>query len=440
MPLHPKLLNSVEAKTAGSRARHERAKHSLAGGVSSGLRRLAKPYPLYFREGRGPEIEDVDGNLYLDYTLAWGPLLLGHVHPAIKNAVELQARRGTTYGAQCDLEYEVAERLCRIIPCADLITFSNSGTEAIQVALRLARAITGRPKYLKFEGHYHGWADQTLVSYHPPFETTAEAPIAPAPVGLGQLPHTHVVIAEWNSVEQVVEALDRHHDIGAILAEPLLANSGCIPPAPGFLNFLREECTRRNILLIFDEVITGFRLSLGGAQHYYGVTPDLAVFAKAVGAGLPLSVIAGRQEYMDYIVRGEVVHAGTLNGNPLSLAAANAALEYLESKADEVYPRLHSLGQELIAGLHDALSPLTPIQILGEGPCFCVHFIDSVPTNYRQLAASNKSLYEDFLIALLDQGVLPVPDGRWYLSTTHDEAHIAQTVRRVKAALRGLHT
>lgn len=406
----------------------------MAGGVSSGLRRLAKPYPLYFQSGSGPSIEDVDGNRYLDYTLAWGPLILGHAHPAIADAIAAQARKGTTYGAQCDLEYEVAERLCRLIPCADLVTYSNSGTEAVQVALRLARAITGRDKYLKFEGHYHGWADQALVGYHP----SPYLPIGANPVGRGQLPHNHVVVVEWNSAAQVIEALDRDPNIGAILAEPLLANSGCIPPAPGFLNFLREECTRRNILLIFDEVITGFRLALGGAQRFYGVTPDLAIFAKAIGAGLPLSAIAGRKEYMDYIARGEVVHAGTLNGNPLCLAAANAALDHLETNAAEIYPRLHELGQLLIAALQEFLSPITPIQILGEGPCFCVHFLSELPVNYRDLAHSNTALYERFLLALLNEGVLPVPDGRWYVSAAHTQEDIAQTIDAIHRAVQVL--
>jgi glutamate-1-semialdehyde 2,1-aminomutase len=232
--------------------------------------------------------------------------------------------------------------------------------------------------------------------------------------------------------------LDNHPGIGAILAEPLLANSGCIPPAPGFLNFLREECTRRNILLLFDEVITGFRLSLGGAQHFYGVTPDLAVFAKAIGAGLPLSAIAGRQEYMDFIARGEVVHAGTLNGNPLTLAAAHAALDHLESNADEIYPRLHNLGQQIIAALHEALSPITPIQILGEGPCFCVHFLEVVPIKYRDLPSSNTTLYERFLLALLNEGVLALPDGRWYISAAHTPEDIAQTIDAIHRAAQTL--
>lgn len=434
MPTPADILAAIEAKTTQSRARHARAKQSLAGGVSSGLRRLAKPYPLYFQSASGATIEDVDGNRYLDYTLAWGPLILGHAHPAITAALETQARRGTTYGAQCDLEYEVAERLCRLVPCADLVTYSNSGTEAVQVALRLARAITGRDKYLKFEGHYHGWADQALVGYHP----GPELPIAPNPVGRGQLPHHHVVVVEWNSAAQVREALDRDPHIGAVLAEPLLANSGCIPAAPGFLNFLREECTRRNILLVFDEVITGFRLALGGAQHFYGITPDLAVFAKAIGAGLPLSAIAGRKEYMDFIARGEVVHAGTLNGNPLTLAAAHAALEHLEANAAEIYPRLHDLGQQLIAALHEALSPVTPIQILGEGPCFCVHFLEEVPTRYRDLASSNTTLFEQFLLSLWNEGVLALPDGRWYISAAHTAADIAQTIQAIHAAAQNL--
>lgn len=430
------LLPSLEAKTAASRLRYQRALGSLAGGVSSGLRRQAKPYPLYYRGGKGARLEDVDGNWYWDYTLAWGPLILGHAHPRIQEAICAQVQKGTTFGAQCDLEYEVAEHLCRLLPGADLVTFSNSGTEAVQVALRLARAVTGRRKYLKFEGHYHGWADQVLVSYHPPVEDANGPRGLPkiAAVGQGQLAHDSVVVAEWNSVSQVIEALDRSPDIGAILVEPLLANSGCIPPAPGFLLFLREECSRRGILLIFDEVITGFRLALGGAQEYYGVTPDLAVYAKAVGAGLPLSVLAGKREYMSWIARGEVVHAGTLNGNPLCLAAAQAALQFLEDNAAEVYPRLHEFGQRLMATLYEVLSERSPVQILGEGPCFCVHLQEEVPTRYRELAGANTALYQQFLLALLHEGVMALPDGRWYISAAHTEDDVAATQEAIRRA------
>src|SRR4051794_11309196 len=344
---------SVRVKTPGSLARYQRASRTLAGGVSSGLRRSARPYPMFFDKGKGSRVQDVDGNSYIDYGLAWGPLILGQSPDVVVRAIAEQATKGLTFGAQHDLEYQVSELLTEIIPCADQVVYANSGTEIVQVALRLARAATGRRKYLKFEGHYHGWADEALVSYHPAAgDGVTGSARTPVPVGRGQLPHEHVVVAEWNIRDDVERAITEHgSELSAVLCEPLLANSGCIPPAPGFLEFLRDVCNRNGALLIFDEVITGLRIDLGGAQTRFGVTPDLATFAKAVGAGLPLSVLAGRSEFMKLIADGNVVHAGTLNGNPISLAAARAALEVLKSGKDEIYPRLRSLGAALSEGL-----------------------------------------------------------------------------------------
>src|SRR5689334_15441351 len=283
---------SVQRKTAGSLRRFQRAQRSLAGGVSSGLRRLARPYPLYFAVGSGAQVVDVDGNHYLDYGLAWGPLILGHSPPEIAQAVAAQVGRSLTFGAQHDLEFEVAEKLAKVIPCADLICFANSGTEIVQVALRLARAYTGRSSFLKFEGHYHGWDDSVLVSYHPTAAQITAAMGAPIGAGSGQRPHQDIFIAEWND-RQTVERLFTEHgrEISAVICEPLLCNSGCIPAEPGFLQFLRDITVRSGSLLIFDEVITGFRLALGGAQERYGVVPDLATYAKAIGGGLPLSAL-----------------------------------------------------------------------------------------------------------------------------------------------------
>ncbi|WP_051669505.1 aspartate aminotransferase family protein [Bryobacter aggregatus] len=426
------IETAVRAKTMGSAARYARAQKSLAGGVSSGLRRNARPYPLYFSHGEGSQVWDVDGNRYTDFGLAWGPLILGHAPPKVVAAVQRQAARGMTFGAQHDLEFEVAERLTQIIPCAGLVTFANSGTEIVQVALRLARAITGKQKYLKFEGHYHGWSDEVLTSYKPTLDQLTASQGAPIPVGLGQLPNTNAVIAEWNNRESVLAALD--DNISAVLCEPLLANSGCIPPAPGFLEFLRAECTRRQILLIFDEVVTGFRLALGGAQAHYGVTPDLATFAKALGAGTPLSVLAGHKEYMDWIARGEVVHAGTLNGNPLALAAANAALDELSQP--DVYPRLHTLAAQLRNGIEEAFRDAKiSAHTTGTGPVFQLHVLGKTVSNYRDTLQHDRQRYSDFALALLHEGILILPDGRWYLSAAHTALDIAETVKKVRYAI-----
>jgi glutamate-1-semialdehyde 2,1-aminomutase len=299
----------------------------------------------------------------------------------------------------------------------------------------LARAITGRIKYLKFEGHYHGWSDQALVSYHP---THAQLSPNPVPVGAGQLPHNYVVIAEWNSREQVEAAFARHAgEISAILCEPLLANSGCIPPEPGFLEFLRETANQHSAMLIFDEVITGFRIDLQGAQGRFGVVPDLATYAKAVGAGTALSVLAGKAEFMAPIVRGEVVHAGTLNGNCIALAAAKAAITVLSDNDGAVYPVLRARSQRLrdgIAGIFKAAG--VPVTLSGDGPVFQLSFLEQPAVNYRDTIAANAKMYSDFAIGLLDEGILVLPDGRWYVSTAHTDADIDRALESIETVVK----
>ncbi|MCW5978139.1 MAG: aspartate aminotransferase family protein [Bryobacteraceae bacterium] len=427
---------SVMNKTAGSVSRYDRARRTLAGGVSSGLRRAARPYPLYFDHGVGSRICDVDGNHYLDYALAWGPLILGHAHPAVVEAMERQVRRGLTFGAQHELEYEVAEALASVIPCADAVCFANSGTEIVQVALRLARAATQRPKYLKFEGHYHGWDDTVLVSYRPTLDQIHLASGRPVPVGLGQLPPESMLVVEWNDFDGVEAAFRAHGDeIASVMCEPMLCNSGCLAPAEGFLELLREITLRHGALLIFDEVITGFRLDLKGAQGYYGVTPDLATYAKAVGAGAPLSVLAGKSEYMNLVADGRVVHAGTLNGNPISLAAAKAALEELTRDAGAVYPELHRRGERLRDGIVEILrSRSYPVVSAGAGPVFHISFMERPARTYREWLEADQKLYSDFALALLDEGVLVLPDGRWYLSTAHTDEDIEATLAAAERA------
>ena len=373
---------------------------------------------------------DVDGNAYRDYGLAWGPLILGHSHPAVVAAIQRQAAKSLTFGAQHDLEFELSELLNRTIPCADLVCFANSGTEIVQVALRLARAVTGKKAFLKFEGHYHGWSDETLVAYHPKASDILDKPSL---VAAGQLPNEHAIIAEWNNRGHVERLFSEHReDISAIICEPLLANSGCIPPAEGFLEFLRKISTRYGSLLIFDEVITGFRVDLGGAQSRWGVVPDLATYAKAVGGGVPLSVLAGRSDFMQWIANGKVLHAGTLNGNPLSLAAAVATIRVLAENGGEIYQGLRARAVRLRAGLAATLSKAgLPVITSGDGPVFQVSFMDHPASNYRDTLHSQTSLYSDFALALLDRGVLVLPDGRWYVSAAHNDEDIERTLDAV---------
>lgn len=425
---------SIRNKTKESLERFARAQKSLAGGVSSGLRRASRPYPLYFSHGCGSHVTDVDGNAYVDYGLAWGPLILGHSPPKVVAAIREQVAKELTFGAQHDLEFEVAELMTDIIPCADQVCFANSGTEIVQVALRLARAATGKKKFLKFEGHYHGWADEVLVSYHPaPGEIEAFGG-APVPVGLGQRMHDDVLVASWNDRSDVERLFTRHGpEIAAVICEPMLCNSGCIPPEPGFLEFLRQITLDRGAMLIFDEVITGFRLDLKGAQGFYGVTPDLATYAKAIGGGVAVSALAGKADFMSLIAEGKVVHAGTLNGNPIALAAIKATIEQLSRDGGAVYEDLRRRGSRLRLGIeahlrHHGHSVVTS----GAGPVFQLSFMEKQARNYRETFAANKGLYSDFALALLDEGILVLPDGRWYLSTAHTDDDIETTLAAVE--------
>lgn len=429
--------NSVRRKTQRSLERYRRASRSLAGGVSTALRRTARPYPLYFNQGSGATVDDVDGHTYIDYGLAWGPLILGHCHPAVQEAVHSALFRGATFGAQHDLEYEAAEIIQRLVPCAELVCFANSGTEIVQVALRLARGVTGKSQFLKFEGHYHGWDDSVLVSYRSSAADLEKSTPAPLPTGLGQRHNSGAVIARWNHRESVEAAFAEHgSEIAAIICEPILCNSGCIAPEPGFLEFLREISSRYGALLIFDEVITGFRVALGGAQQYFGVTPDLATFAKAIGGGLPVSALAGKREYLDWIADGRVVHAGTLNGNPLGLSAVKATLNVLESTAG-LYEQLWREGERLRTGLLEILAETgLPVLSAGGGPVFQIGFQDRPAREYRDTLTANRVAYSDFAIALLDAGVLVLPDGRWYVSAAHTSEDIDRTLAAARSIVR----
>jgi glutamate-1-semialdehyde 2,1-aminomutase len=276
------------------------------------------------------------------------------------------------------------------------------------------------------------------VSYHPSQEQLDSDPARPVQEGQGQVPAADTVIAQWNDFESVRAAFALHKgEISAIICEPLMCNSGCIAPQTGFLQFLRTITQENGALLIFDEVITGFRLGISGAQGFYNVVPDLATYAKAVGAGTPLSVLGGKLEFMDLINRGEVVHAGTLNGNPLALSAARAALNYLMREPSVTYSKLFLLGERLRDGIRTALQKSGyKVCVAGVGPVFHIAFTDRQPHNYRDLLAVDSQKYSDLALALLDEGVLPLPDGRWYTSTAHSDEDIEHTLQAVERAAR----
>jgi glutamate-1-semialdehyde 2,1-aminomutase len=427
-----------------SRHLYADAQRYLAGGVSTIMRADARPFPLYFERGQGSRITDVDGNEYVDYTLAFGPLILGHSHPRVLAAVREQLERGQTYGAQHRLEPLVAQQVHDCVPCAEMVVFSNTGSEAIQVALRIARAATGRVRFVKFEGHYHGWMDNVLVSYRATEEQMGprDAP-RPVPTTRGQNPAAleEAIVLPWNDLDLVEKTLDEHGpEIAAILTEPAMFNSGGIEPHAGYLEVLRALCDRYGIVLIFDEVISGFRVALGGAQQYFGVTPDLAVFGKALAAGFPLSCVAGKRALMELIARREVVHAGTFNGNPISLAAASAALAELSRDGGRLLREAAERGDRLRAGLVEALrSADIPAVAQGIGPAFSVSVgVDRPLRDYRDFLRVDGQAYGRFAEALLDRGVLCLQRGMWYVSTAHSDDDIALTLAAAHDAARAI--
>ncbi len=407
----------------------DRAVRTLAGGVSSQFRAGEVPHPLFFEKADGVYLWDADGNRYLDFTLSQGPLFLGHSHRRVVDAVCEAAEKAQIFSAQHLAELELAEKLVEYIPCAELVRFSTSGSEAVHCALRLARAYTGRRRIIKFEGHYHGWYDNIAYSINPSPATLHEVSEEYTPIiwssGQPEKP-TNLLILPWNNREALRTAFSESGpDIAGAIAEPIMCNNGCIPPAQGFLEELRELCQKHGSVLIFDEVITGFRLGLGGAQEFLGVTPDLAVFGKAMGNGFPISALVGKSEVMELIASGLVVQAGTLNANLTSVAAALATIQSLEEGSPKLYEslfektrsfmqRLEKLGREL--GL--------PVLLQGPGPMFYFGFssLDRLE-NYRDCLQSDTPLYESFVREMKDSGIRLIGRGLWYLSPLHTEEH-----------------
>jgi glutamate-1-semialdehyde 2,1-aminomutase len=403
--------------------------------------RANAPVPLYFANGKGARLTDVDGNEYIDYVLAWGPMILGYSHPKIVEALRQQAERPSCLGAQHETEIAVAERIQQMVPCAQQVAFTSSGSEAVQLAFRLARAFTNRPLILKFEGHYHGWMDSALISYHPENREALGPLESPRPLlgSNGQVANVteNVLVAPWNHIDILEDLFARHGDrIAAVIMEAVLCNSGCILPQPGYLSGVRELCTRHGALLIFDEVITGFRIDVGGAQKHYGVIPDLATFGKAVGGGVPLSVVAGHREIMKQMVGNGVVFGGTFNGNPISMAGANASLEELARDNGAALVRANGMGRKLKSGIESlAARHGAPVTVTGFGAASSLHF--SQPTEYRDYRDTlddDKKKLGRFLLLLLEEGVQLVPDGRMYVSAAHTDRDVRDTLSAMDRA------
>ena len=417
-----------------SRELYERSSRSLAGGVSS-TTRMGGPTRLFFERGEGSHLYDADGNDYIDYLLGSGPDIFGHSPQFLREAVVAAMQNGQIFGAQHPTEVRVSETIQKIVPSAELVRYATSGTEAVQAAIRLARAYTGQHKFIKFEGHYHGWMDSVGYLPNPSLDEPGgdEMP-PPVPISAGVTPGTadEILLLPWNDTEVLREVVKREADqLAAIITEPIMCNTNTVFPRPGYLEEMRQLCDDHGIVLVFDEVITGFRVALGGAQEMLGVTPDLSTFAKAMAGGYPVSMVVGRRDIMSLLADKTVFHGGTLNSNFMAMAAAEAALEKLIEDDGAVYKQLYATGNRLIEGLRElGLRHEQPILVQGAGPTFTLAFTDAEEiTDYRthqQEVDHDKGLR--FFEGMLERGVHLVPNGRFFVSTAHTEEDIQKTL------------
>ncbi|MTV24420.1 glutamate-1-semialdehyde-2,1-aminomutase [Nitriliruptoraceae bacterium ZYF776] len=395
------------AAHATSAALFARAEAAIPGGVNSPVRAFAAVggTPRFIRRGVGATMEDADGNRYLDLVNSWGPLLFGHARREVLDAATAALERGSSFGAPTEGEVRLAEAIIDAVPSVEKVRLTNSGTEAGMSAIRLARGATGRAKLLKFVGHYHGHADALLVAAGSGVATLG----IPGSPGVTEGAAADTVLVPWNDRDAVRDAVDTHgDDLAAILCEPVPANMNLVAPEEGFLAFLREQADRSGAVLVFDEVITGFRLARGGAQAVHGVTPDLTVLGKVVGGGFPLAAFGGRAELMDHLAPvGPVYQAGTLSGNPVAVAAGLAQLELL---TDEVYVQLRAATDAIVAGLRAAFEGTgVPVQVLQHGTLAGLVFADTPPRDYDDVAASDHAAYGRFFHGMLERGVYLAP-------------------------------
>jgi glutamate-1-semialdehyde 2,1-aminomutase len=385
--------------------------------------------PIFVERGEGCELVDVDGNRYIDWIGSWGPLIVGHAHPAVIAAVEAAARRGTSFGAATAAEVELAEEVAGRVPSAEMIRMTSSGTEAAMSAVRLARAATGREVVVKFAGAYHGHSDGLLAEAGSGLATLA----IPASPGVTAAQTASTVVVPWNDRAAVDRAL-AEHPVAALIAEPLPANMGVVPPTAGFLEHLRTATSEAGALLIFDEVISGFRVAPGGAQQLYGVEPDLTVLGKVIGGGLPAAAFAGPRELLERLApAGDVYQAGTLSGNPLATAAGLATLRQLDASA---YTRLRELTDRLATGLA-GLAEGRPLQVASAPGLLTLFFRETPVGDFAAAEDCDLEAHARFCRALLERGVYPPPSQfeAWFVSLAHDEAAIDRTLEATSEAL-----
>ena len=416
----------------------ERARASLPGGWLGDLT-LPDEMMLIASRGEGSRLYDVDGRGYLDFTMGGGSLILGHAHPSILEAVRRQMELGSTYYTLSDRSIELAEELVKVIPCAELVRFASTGGEATFYALRLARAFTGKEKILKFEGSYIGHSDYGMMSVSPPRPNLYPSH-HPDSAGIPAAVQELVITAPFNNADIACGLVEEHAgELAAVIVEPVQRS---IPPAPGFLEGLRQVTTERGVLLVYDEVVTGFRLAYGGAQEYFGVVPDLAAYGKAVACGFPLSAVAGRADVMDLADparKGEpeyVYISGTLSGNPVCAAAALATLEELSRPG--VYDGLRGMGEQYrmeLAALFDEHG--VPARVQGIGPFFQVFFTQNPVTDYRAQTQANRKRFESFVRKMFARGIFMSRRAKNYLSTAHGESDLGEFLEAARAVCAG---
>jgi len=407
------------------------AKEFLPGGVDSPVRAY-KPYPFFAKKASGSKLYDVDGNSYIDYCLAYGPLVLGHAHPKVVDEVKKQLDVGSAYGVPTEKEIELAKLVVSKVPCADMVRFVNSGTEATMSAIRLARAFTNKTKIIKFEGSYHGAHDYVLV------KSGSGAAGKPDSPGVPEETTKNTILVHFNDEKAVIDVVEHEkNNIAAIIVEPVMGNIGCIPPKQNYLEFLRQITKENGIILIFDEVITGFRLAEGGAQDYYNVTPDLVTLGKILGGGFPMGALAGKRELMEMIApSGNVYQAGTFNGNPISITAGLTTLQELNST---FYTELEKKGNLLRSAIKDIIDDSNlDYQVAGLSSMFQIYFTKNEILDYKDAKTADTEKFSQYFHSLLEQGVF-IPPSQFeccFISLMHDDVDLQKTIESMKTAIK----